>query len=98
MEPSDIRAQVWAPPSVLYGPLVADTEVTFVIPDTGTGVRLLTVVLLPSWPSLFSPQHFRLPFARTAQAWRSPTEIEVAVVIPETVTGEELFVVELLPS
>ena len=40
--------------------------------ETGTGVRLLVIELLPSWPQLLRPQHFTLPFAITAHEWLFP--------------------------
>ena len=67
---------------------------------TGSGTGLLVVVLLPSCPALFAPQHSISPLYRTAQVCCCPADIEVATPFPETVTGVKLCRghVLLLPS
>jgi hypothetical protein len=57
------NAQVWTPP------LAIEIDVADVIPETVTGTRLLVVLLLPSCPELFFPQHWTLPLASRAQVW-----------------------------
>src|SRR3989304_1106975 len=41
-------------------------------PDTSTGVKRPVVVLSPSWPSLFLPQHFTPPAVASARVWGWP--------------------------
>jgi len=40
------------------------------MPSTWTAARRLVVVLSPSWPKSFLPQHHTVPLARMAQLWK----------------------------
>jgi hypothetical protein len=55
--------------------------------------------LFPSWPTLLSPQHTRLPNVVTAHAELPPTEMAATPdARPETGTGTLLATLELFPS
>ena len=71
-----------------------------IVPITGSGTGLMVVVLLPSCPEPFAPQHSISPLYRTAQVCCCPADIEVATPFTETVTGVKLCRghVLLLPS
>src|SRR5450759_2655880 len=67
---------------------------------TATGVLLLVVVPLPSWPYVLQPQASTWPVEVSARLWLVPPAIAVTVV-PEgrlTATGMLLMVVVPLPS
>src|SRR5262249_26812176 len=55
-----------------------------------TGVTLLSVVPVPSWPLAFCPQQRAVPSERTAHAWLVPPVTKMALGKPETVTGTKL--------
>src|SRR2546422_309741 len=68
-------------------------------PDTATGVRLLVVVPVPSWPKALSPQQYATPFGVTPQVeYFSPALTAANVSPPDTATGVALLVVVPLPS
>jgi hypothetical protein len=50
-------------------PLIATALLS---PLTATGVEELVVVVLPSWPSVLSPQHLAVPLDSNAHAWVPP--------------------------
>ena len=57
-----MRAQVWkAPP---------ETSTALAMPLTATGVFDPFVVPLPSWPSVFLPQHCTVWSERSAHVWK----------------------------
>src|SRR5262245_38077172 len=67
--------------------------------DTCTGLALLLVVPLPSWPCAFTPQHQTVPSAFKAQVWYAPAVIWVTV--PDSPTksiGKGWMVAWLPPS
>src|SRR5450756_2441066 len=74
-----------------------------VVPEgrlTWTGMLLLVVVPLPSWPELFKPQARTWPVEVSARLWSPPPAMAVTVV-PEgrlTATGVLLLVGVPLPS
>ncbi len=75
------------------------TCTTPVSPVTGTGVVLLLVEPLPSWPWLFCPQHCTVPFFSSAQVCSNPADIWARFSgSPDTATGRLLLVVVPLPS
>jgi hypothetical protein len=61
-------------------------------------MRLVAVLLLPSWPLLLKPQHCTPPLT-TAQVWREPAATAVAP-LPAAIawTGEGRWTVLLSPS
>jgi hypothetical protein len=62
-------------------------------------MELPVVVLLPSWPFPFLPQHFAALLVVTAQEWSRLTEIAVTPdPIPVTDAEIELLIVVPLPS
>ncbi len=65
--PSVSRAQVWEPPAAISATLAS--------PLTATGVVLLVVVPLPSWPLPLLPQHFTVASFSRAQVWEPPAAI-----------------------
>ena len=58
-----------------------------------TGVEEFVVLPLPSWPSLFWPQHWTVLADVSAQVCIKPAETAVALEIPDTVTGVDALVV-----
>src|SRR5450759_5065869 len=67
---------------------------------TATGVLLLVLVPLPSWPKTLFPQASTWPVEVSARLWTPPAAMAVTVV-PEgrrTATGVLLWVVVPLPS
>src|SRR5437016_2105975 len=72
------------------------------VPATVTGVEDPVVAPFPSWPkSLFgptAPQHFTVPFERSAQVCRMPALTATAPVTPPTRTGVDELVVVPSPS
>src|SRR5450759_144027 len=89
--PVEVSARLWSPPAM---------AVT-VVPEgrlTATGVLLLVVLPLPSWPLLLLPQASTWPVEVSARLWRLPPAM---AVVPEgrlTATGVLLSVVVPLPS
>src|SRR5947209_8221572 len=69
----------------------------WVKPVTLAGTELETVVPLPSWPCLLSPQAHTVPSERRARPKPPPAEILVTPVSPVTWTGTRSTVVPLLP-
>ncbi len=68
-------------------------------PTTFTGVGLLSVVPLPSWPALFQPQHRTAPVVVSAQVWKPPALIAFTPWLrPITSTGVRRSVVVPSPS
>jgi len=66
-------------------------------PDTATGIELLAVVPLPSWPHLLNPQQYATPLVvRPQLPWPALTVPKLNP--PETGTGVLEFVVVPLPS
>jgi hypothetical protein len=59
-------------------------------PETGTGVVLLVVVPLPSWPYEFTPQQYATPLVVTPQVLAHPALIEAKTSPPETAIGFRL--------
>src|SRR5438445_71500 len=59
------------------------------VPVTVTGVEEPVVAPFPSWPKPLptAPQHFTVPFARSAQVCRMPALTATAPVTPPTRTG-----------
>src|SRR2546425_3249577 len=72
------------------------------VPVTVTGVEDPVVAPFPSWPKSLlgptAPQHFTVPFARSAQVCRMPALTATAPVIPPTRTGVDELVVVPSPS
>src|SRR5437773_2307800 len=72
------------------------------VPVTVTGVEDPVVAPFPSWPKSLlgptAPQHFTVPFARSAQVCRMPALTATAPVIPRTGTGVDELVVVPSPS
>src|SRR6266850_129409 len=89
--PPPRSAQLWC-----HQPAVRPTAP--VIPLTGAGVVLLVVVPFPSCPNWFCPQHWTVPFPRSAQVCRQPPDRLTAPAIPLTCTGVVDVVVVPLPS
>src|SRR3989442_7389689 len=56
--------------------------------DPGGAVLGFVVVPLPSWPSMFYPQHSIVPSPRSAQACPYPLATATAPVSPLTATGD----------
>ena len=84
-------AQVWnAPASMATTPLPS--------PTTSTGSRRFCLVLSPSWPYAFDPQHLTPPDAVIAHAWAVPTLNAIGALKPGTGIGVELEAVDPLPS
>src|SRR5947199_132821 len=54
---------------------------------TRTGVRLVTVVPLPSWPNRLSPQQYTPPLGVAPHVWSPPAETTANVRPPATGTG-----------
>src|SRR5207244_2492391 len=68
-------------------------------PRTSTGVLLLVVVPLPSWPPSFQPQHLTCPAVVSAQVCCPPAAIATTPLVrPDTSTGLLLSVVVPSPS
>jgi hypothetical protein len=65
-------------------------------PDIGTGVRRLTDVPSPNWPTLLSPQAQTDPSPFSATLWVFPAAIATTLARPDTATGVVRCVV--LPS
>jgi hypothetical protein len=61
------------------------------IVDTCTGAAELNVLLLPSCPEPFAPQHFTVPFASSAHECAKPAVIATAPVTPGTSVGVAVF-------
>ncbi|MFO0755352.1 MAG: hypothetical protein U0359_02605 [Byssovorax sp.] len=57
------------------------------MPVTATGVVRWVVVPSPSWPLVFSPQHFTVPPWMSAHAKASPVATLVTLLRPETSVG-----------
>lgn len=74
--------QVWLLP--------AATDVALLMPLTVTGVVLVVVLPLPSWPCPLMPQHVTVPLPVIAQVWLLPAASAVASLTPLTVTGVRL--------
>src|SRR5439155_5812351 len=70
------------------------------VPVTVTGVEEPAVAPFPSWPKPLptAPQHFTVPFARSAQLCRMPALTATAPVTPPTRTGVDELVVVPSPS
>src|SRR2546430_16684799 len=72
------------------------------VPITVTGVEEPVVAPLPSWPKSLpeptAPQHFTVPFKRSAHVWRTPEPTATASVISPTRTGVDELVVVPSPS
>src|SRR5207249_10448469 len=72
------------------------------VPITVTGVEEPVVAPLPSWPKSLpeptAPQHFTVPFKRSAHVWRTPEPTATASVISPTPTGVDELVVVPSPS
>src|SRR3989454_2259703 len=70
------------------------------VPVTVTGVEEPVVAPFPSWPKPLptAPQHFTVPFARSAQVCRMPALTATAPVTPPTRTGVDELVVVPSPS
>src|SRR2546426_6861799 len=70
------------------------------VPVTVTGVEDPVVAPFPSWPKPLptAPQHFTVPFARSAQVCRMPALTATAPVTPPTRTGVDELVVVPSPS
>jgi hypothetical protein len=58
-----------------------------VIPETSTGTDESVVLLLPSWPYRFHPQHFTPPPDTRAQVCSPPAETCVYVTAPADAGG-----------
>ena len=83
---------MWAKPAVIaITPLAS--------PLTATGVGLLVVLPLPSWPSKLLPQHCTPPPLVRAQVWEFAALIaSTPLASPLTATGVGLSLVLPLPS
>src|SRR5439155_1019220 len=72
------------------------------VPITVTGVEEPVVEPLPSWPKSLpgptAPQHFTVPFERSAQVCKTPALTATAPVSPPTCTGVDELVVVPSPS
>src|SRR5437773_10207244 len=72
------------------------------VPVTVTGVEDPVVAPFPSWPKSLlgptAPQHFTVPFARSAQVCSMPALTATAPVIPHTRTAVDELVVVPSPS
>src|SRR5690606_12607607 len=90
--PPLVRAQVWPSPAAIAAtPLES--------PLTSTGTWRSVLLLSPSSPYSFEPQHFAPPLPVTAQVWKRPALIAITPLErPLTFTGAYCSVVELLPS
>jgi hypothetical protein len=65
-------------------------------PDTGTGIELLFVVPLPSWPHLLNPQQYAAPLVVSPQVlWVALIALKLRP--PDTGTGVAASVVVPLP-
>src|SRR5579864_5773988 len=82
---------VWLLPA-----LTCDQRLPLITSDTGTGVALLAMPPLPSWPKLLSPQQDSSP--EVAQLCRLPALTAKFIPPPETATGVVLLIVVPLPS
>src|SRR6476659_8889722 len=82
-----------APPA-----LMATTPVR--LPLTATGVDVLVVVPLPSWPTGLAPQHLTMPIGRSCAHECAPPALMAATSVrpPPTATGVDVLVVVPLPS
>ncbi len=67
-------------------------------PDTSSGVVLVLVVPLPSWPLPLKPQQYPVPAVVTPQAKYLPALTAAKLSPPVTATGVGLLVVVPLPS
>jgi len=68
-------------------------------PSTATGMLLLVVVPLPSWPLAFSPQQVTSPMARAAHEWLLPAPMAITPLSsPTTCTGVALLMRVPSPS
>jgi hypothetical protein len=90
--PVEVIAHVWAAPTW--------TEVTPVKPGTSSGTMLqvslllqVVVVVAPSWPLEFHPQHLTPPAVVTAQVWSSSAAIPA---MPEAITSSATVLQETL--
>src|SRR6266446_5049181 len=72
------------------------------VPVTVTGVEDPVVAPFPSWPKSLpgptAPQHFTIPFKRSAQLCKTPALTATAPVMPPTRTGVDELVVVPSPS
>jgi hypothetical protein len=89
--PPPRSAQLWC-----HHPAV--TPIAPVMPLTGTGVVLVAVLPFPSCPNWPCPQHWIVPFPRSAQVCRHPALTSTAPVSPVTCTGVVAAVVVPLPN
>src|SRR5450759_2176754 len=92
--PVEVSARLWRLPPAMAVTVVPEGRLTW------TGMLLLVVVPLPSWPELFKPQARTWPVEVSARLWSPPPAMAVTVV-PEgrlTATGVLLSVVMPLPS
>src|SRR5690606_12093151 len=87
--PPLVRAQVWPSPAAIAAtPLES--------PLTSTGTWRSVLLLSPSSPYSFEPQHFAPPLPVTAQVWKRPALIAITPLErPLTFTGAYCSVVEL---
>jgi hypothetical protein len=67
-------------------------------PETATGVELLVVEPVPSWPDVLSPQQYAAPALVSPQVYEPPTARALKFNPPETATGVELLVEPSLPQ
>src|SRR5450759_2682257 len=92
--PLEVSARLWKPPPAMAVTVVPEGRLT------ATGVLLLVVVPLPSWPWTLEPQARTWPLEVSARLWLEPPAMPVTVV-PEgrlTATGMLLLVVVPLPN
>jgi hypothetical protein len=81
-------------PQVCAAPL--ETFVQLALP-TCTGVGLLVLEPIPSWPKAFAPQHHRLPSNLIPHVCAAPFEMLAQLALP-TGTGVRLSSVAPLPN
>jgi len=68
------------------------------VPKTPTGVNTLVVVLSPTWPQLFCPQHHPALTLLSAQVCCPITLIDTNVWSVETAIGRDVPLVDPIPS